>query len=316
MISKPNNKVPNVHFLIYSNENTTNLVGLSLKYFDKFIGLDNINITVASNRYKTDNLPFKDKVNYVSADVSFSPSGSHFGAVVKAGIDSIKDDYVFYFCEDYILTSEIDVVALVSLIKLFDEYKIDMFSFGALQPSTVNQVYGKEIFKLFENSEAYSFKKDDLYHINDNHTHQFSVQPCIWKRSSLNEVLINNPHLHLHHLDTSHISNKNGKYRVHNPTNGIESYGPWPDGVGYNFKTLCCNYMIFDYFPHAGQKFIISYVEIIRHGKMTVPGALGHGHGLSEDNWVQQKIYQIINENDLRNDPSFDMYFNQQPKYF
>ena len=67
MISKPNNKFSDLHFLIHSNENTTPIVKLSLKYFDKYIGLDNINITVMSNKFLDDsNLPYKDQVNYVA----------------------------------------------------------------------------------------------------------------------------------------------------------------------------------------------------------------------------------------------------------
>lgn len=317
MISKPNNKVPNVHFIIYSNENTTNLVGLSLKYFDRYIGLDNINITVTSNRYKTEELPFKDKVNYVSADIPFAPSGSHFGQVVKAGLESVSEDYIFYFCEDYILTSQIDIDLLNKLVTLLNDNKFDMFSFGTFQPKLVNEVNKREIFKQFEQSEHYGFKADDLYVMSNKLTYQFSVQPCIWNKKSYLELLKYNPTLHLHHQDTSHIGDKKGKYRVHDPSKGIESYTDWPNKEdAFDYKTLCCNTMIFDYYPNAGNKFIISYVEIIRHGKMTVPGALGHGSGLSDDNWVQKKIYEIIDENDLRNNSSFDMYFNHQPKYF
>jgi hypothetical protein len=316
MISKPNNKVPNVHFIIYSNENTTDLVGLSLKYFERYIGLDNINITVVSNKFLTDNLPFKGKVNYISANIEFTGDGAHFGPTVKSGLDIVPDDYIFYFCEDYMLTSNVDVDALNRMIRLFDEKKIDMFSFSSFQPHTVNMVYEKEIFKPFEYSQQYGFEKDELYYTNNAHLHQYSVQPCIWRKSSLAEIIKYNPNLCLHHLDTSHIADKKGKYRNHDALKSPECYSEWPSKEdAFDFKTLCCKQMIFDYYPHANQKFIITYIEIIRFGKMTVPGALGHGSSLAEDNWVQQKIYQIIDENNLRSDPEFDKYFNQEPRY-
>jgi len=65
--------------------------------------------------------------------------------------------------------------------------------------------------------------------------------------------------------------------------------------------------MIFDYFPEANQRFIIAYIEMIRGGKITLPGT--PGPDLAEDNWVQQKIYKVIEENDLRNKPEFNRYF-------
>jgi len=300
MISKPNNKVPNVHFVIHSNEKTTPIVGLSLSYFDKYVGLDNINISVVSNKFLTDNLPYKDKVNYISGNVDFNDGGYHFGPTMTNAYNTITEDYVFFFCEDYMLTANIDFDTLNKLVKLMDGEKIDNFSFASNQPIPNN-------FPKYEKSVEYGFQDDELYYIRNGFLYEYSVQPCLWRRTSMLELLKYNPNLGLHHLDTSHIKGKTGKYREIDISKGYQEYIGWTEEDKYNFKTLCSKYMIFDYFPQANQQFIIAYIELIRWGKITLPGT--PGPVLSEDNWVQQKIFQIVDENNLRNNPDFNRYF-------
>ena len=300
MIFKPDNKAPKVHFIIHSNENTTPLVGLSLRYFDRFMGLDNINITVVSNKLLTDDLPYKDKVNYLSGDVDFHDGGYHFGPTLTKFCNTITEDYIFFFCEDYILTTGTDFETLNKLINLMDGDNVDLFSFASNQPIPNN-------FKKYENNISYGFQDDELYYIRPGFLYEYSVQPCLWKRTSLLELLKCNPELGLHHLDTSHIKGKNGIYREIGNPKGYNEYIDWSEDGRYNFKTLCSKYMIFDYFPEANQRFIIAYIEMIRGGKITLPGT--PGPDLAEDNWVQQKIYKVIEENDLRNKPEFNRYF-------
>jgi hypothetical protein len=300
MISKPNNKAPKVHFVIHSNERTTPLVGLSLKYFEKYIGLDNINISVLSNKFLTDNLPYKDKVNYISGDVDFNDGGYHFGPTLTKAYNQIQEEYVFFFCEDYILTNNINFDTLTKLVALMDGEKVDLFSFASNQPEPNN-------FIKYENSTNYGFKEDEIYYIRKGFLYEYSVQPCLWRRSSILELLKYNPNVSLHHLDTSHIKGKTGTYRTIDISKGYQEYVGWNEEDKYNFKTLCSKYMIFDYYPQAGQQFVITYIEIIRAGKITLPGT--PGPVLANDNWVQQKIFQLIDENGLRNNSEFDRYF-------
>jgi len=296
MISKPNNKFSDLHFLIHSNENTTPIVRLSLKYFDKYIGLDNINITVMSNKFLDDsNLPYKEQVNYVSGDVKYCVGGTHYVPTISKALDFIQEKYIFMFTEDYMLTQPIDVVALNNMISLFKGEDVDLLSFSTFAIKAAGLT-----FKTYEHSAKYGFKEDDLLWTDEKHMHVYSVQPCIWKRSSLQEIIKYNPTMNIHHLDTSHIADKKGRYRTWNPYT-ICGYSDWenPDDE-YKFKKLCTNYYIFD-FGWQPQFFILGYIEILRHGKFMV--------SLGDENWVQKIIYQIINENNLKSDPEYDRYF-------
>ena len=304
MISKPNNKVPNVHFVIHSNEKTTPIVELSLKYFDKYIGLDNINISVIANRFTQPNLPYSDMVNYITPNIPFNDGGYHFGPVLKNFIDSIQEEYFFYFCEDYMLIDDINIEQLNRLITLMKGENVDLFSFASNQPIVHN-------WKKHENNTQYGFEENEIFYTRKGFLYEYSVQPCLWRKSSFNVLLQYNPEVGLHHLDTSHIKGKKGTYRAIDFNGGDQIYVDWPEDEKYNFKVLCSRYMIMDYFPQAGERFCIKYIEIIRWGKITMPGT--PGPNLANDNWVQQKIFGIVDENNLKNRPEYDRYFYKKP---
>ena len=101
----------------------------------------------------------------------------------------------------------------------------------------------------------------------------FSVQPCIWKRESLIDILKHNIGVQVHEFDTTSIKNKKGQRRhSHN-------YAFWstPDDFwdyGYNFACfkrtdLTKNYA-FDERPLHGDYLLFLYAEIIREGKFNL----------------------------------------------
>jgi len=298
MISKPNNKASNVHFVIHANERTLPIAGLCLSYFDKYCGLDNINISVIGNRFLTKELPYSDKVNYISPDIDFDDGGSHFSPVLAKACKEIAEDYVFFFCEDYMLIDNIDLDGLDKLVKLMVGDNVDMFSFASNQPIINN-------YQKYENSVKYGFNENDIYYVWDGYMYQYSVQPCLWRKSSLLDLLNYNPTLRLHHLDTSHIKGKTGTYRTIDHSGPVQKYVGWSERDKYNHKILCPSQMIFDYYPQAGEKFIINYIEVLKSGKFILPS----NSRLAEDNRVVQLIYKIIDENNLKSDPNFNRYF-------
>lgn len=286
-----------IHFLINTNENHIPIVSLCLKYFDKHIGLDKIKLTVMSNKFLTDDLPYKDKVNYISGDVDYCGVGYHYVPTITKALQSIEEEYIFMFCEDYMLTSDIDINALNNMINLFDGEGIDLLSFSTFAIKAAGLT-----FKTFENSVNYGFKEDDLLWIDEKHLHVYSVQPCIWRKSSLLELIKYNQNMTIHHLDTSHICDKKGWYREFDASRGICGYSDWRNPEDeYKFKKLCTNYYVFD-FSWQPQFFILSYIEILRHGRFMLK--------LGDDNWVQKIIHTIIKENELRNNKEFDRYFD------
>lgn len=315
MINKPQSKIDNVHFLIYSNENTLPIVDLSLKYFDKHFGLDNIKITVASNKFLTDDLSFKDKVNYISADVPFCNGGGHFSKTISNAIDIIEEKYIFYYCEDYINIDPVQWDKFAKLINLLDKENIDLFTFSNFRPDHFNKNNTPGTFKVFEKCEEYGFNIDDIFYVGEEQIHRYSLQPGIWNKNSLKEILSYNPHMTLHHLDSSHIKGKKGSYRDRK-LEPFQQYVPWLDtSENYNHKVLTCKNMIFDYYPDARQQFVISYLELMRSGKICFHGSSLLSH-IEKDNWVRIEIDKIVKENDLYNDRRYDKFIGEGKIYF
>lgn len=315
MIDKPAAKLQNVHFLIYSNENTLPIVELSLKYFEKYIGLDNIKISVASNRYLNNNLPFKDKVNYINADVDFASDGFHFGKILSKAVETIEEEFIFYFCEDYIHIKPIEWDKFGKLVNLLSKENIDLFTFSSFQPEKFNNHNTPGTFKLFEKNTDYGFISDEIYYVGEEQIHRYSLQPGIWKRDCLKEILKYNPYLKLHYLDSSHICGKKGTYRDRK-LDPFQQYLPWSDDdEKYNHTVLTSKYMIFDYYPEGGQQFVISYLELIRNGKICFHGS-DVLNQIDEHNWVRKEINKIVEENDLYNDERYNKFLGNGKIYF
>lgn len=297
MISKPDNCIGDVHFLIHANEHSVPIAELALKYFDRYIGLDKINISVMSNRFPDRSLlEHTDKVNYISGDIDYMSSGHHYNATITNAISFIKQKYIFMFCEDYILTEPIDVDALHRMVNLFDENDIDILSLS----SFLTRQSGMK-FKTFEHSTKYGFREDDLLWTDKKHMHIYSVQPCIWRKSSLEEIVKYNPNMTIHHLDTAHICDKKGRFRNFDGSKGICGYSDWPAPEDeYNLNALCTSHTIFDY-GYPPEYFIISYIEVLRRGKFH--------QGLGNDNWVHKKMMSVVEENGLKSNPAYSRYF-------
>lgn len=315
MINKSAAKLPNVHFLIYSNENTLPIVEVSLKYFDKYLGLDNIKISVASNRFLTNNLPYKDKVNYISADVDFATDGFHFGKTLSNAVNKIDEQFIFYFCEDYIHIKPVEWERFRNLVNLLDKENIDLFTFSSFQPEKFNTYNVPGTFKLFEKSTNYGFESDELYYVGEEQIHRYSLQPGLWKRECLKEILSYNPNMKLHYLDSSHICGKKGTYRERK-LEPFQQYIPWSDiEERYDHRVLTSKYMVFDYYPEGGQQFVIGYVEMIRNGKICFHGC-DVLNQLEESHWVRKAIDNIVKENDMYNDSRYSKFLGNSKIYF
>ena len=63
--------------------------------------------------------------------------------------------------------------------------------------------------------------------------------------------------------------------------------------------------MIFDYYPEAGQRFVINYIEVLKTGKFILP----ENSRLAVDNRIVQLIFKMIDDNNLKNNPDFNRYF-------
>ena len=160
--------------LIYANQTSIPILKLFLKYFFEYNPNFKYPIYVVANSFTTTDLPCNDKVTYLSGNVPFHDKGGHFSQTLTNVLPQIKEDYIFYFCEDYILTNTIDQNSLVTLLQMMQNENIDVFSFASMYP--VNHGFSKFDQHYFE---------IPLYKVDLNYRHAYSVQPCVWKKSSL-----------------------------------------------------------------------------------------------------------------------------------
>ena len=260
--------------VIYTNETNLPILELFLKYFFKHNPNFNYPIYAISNNFTKLDLPYQDKVTYLSGNVEWDSQGRHFSQTLSNILSQIKEDYIFYFCEDYILTDPIHTSSLENLLELMQDNNIDLFTFGSVYP--VNHKWPL----LDTEGSKYGFEPNTFYQVDNQYRHAYNVQPCIWKKSSLQQLLIDNPDASLHDMDNSILKNKD------------------------HYKIICTNYKIYD-ICCPPEYFIIGYKEIIRHGVFLM--AL-NGHSISSENHSEIFIKQLIKENNLHNKSEYNKY--------
>lgn len=259
----------NLAIVVYTNETNLPILQLFLDYFFKNNPNINLPIYVVGNKFTKFELPYLGKVKYLAGYVEFQSNGGHFSETLRTVLPQIKEDYIFYFCEDYILTYSIDENALTTLMQMIQYENIDMFSFASMYPINHNfSAFDKQYFEI------------PLYNIDTNYRHAFSVQPCIWKKSSLLELLNDNPSASLHDMDNSYLQNKD------------------------KYKMVCTNLRIYDQ-AYEPDYFIVGYKEIIRHGVFL---SNHNGQIMEDDNHAEIFIRKLIKDNNLHRNPEYDRY--------
>lgn len=263
-----------IGIVVYTNETNLPILKLFLKYLFKHNSNIRIPIYAVANKFTKSDLPYSDKVTYLSANVEWSSTGAHFASTLNNVLPQIKEDYIFYFCEDYIMTNPINTGALNALTKLIDDERIDMFSFASMYAAR----FGWTVMDI--DYTGYGFNPNIFHYTDIEYKHAFSVQPCIWKKSSLHKLVQENPNMSLHDMDNSILEGKN------------------------QYNLACTDFKIYDgaYDP---EYFIIGYKEIIRHGVFL---SNKNGQHMSDDNHAEVFIRKLIKENNLHNDPDYDKY--------
>jgi hypothetical protein len=259
----------NLAIVIYTNETNLPILKLFLDYFFKHNPNFNLPIYAISNKFTKPNLPYSDKVKYIAGNIEFHSAGGHFSETLRNVLPQIKEDYIFYFCEDYILTYSIDQNALTTLMQMLQYENIDMFSFASMYPINHGFLpFDKQYFEI------------PLYYIDLNYRHAYSVQPCIWKKQSLLQLLNDNPSCSLHDMDNSILNNKD------------------------KYKLVCTNLKIYDQ-AYKPDYFIIGYKEIIRHGVFL---SNHNGQSMNDDEHAEVFIQKLIKDNNLHKNPEYDRY--------
>jgi hypothetical protein len=185
------NNFNRIRFIIYTNESNLSLAGVALNEFLLHAPKD-VKVNVVSNKIP-ENKNLKNSDLYYSADIE-QKNGKQFSSVLLKFLESIDEDYIFFNCDDYIVYKEIEKSDFNKLINFIDFHKVDYFSFDKkLFSDTIS-------FEVFKNN----FYENNLINIiSKNHYYRFSVQPCVWKKSSLMDVLRNFVDINVQELETS-----------------------------------------------------------------------------------------------------------------
>ena len=267
--------IDNLRFVFFTHQHNIHLVELALMCFFEFNALENIKISVISNNYSDySTLPFPDKVEYLSGNVEFCSSGTHFSETLKRTLLHIKEDYIFTFCDDYFFIANTKFDDLNKLMNLIVKEDIDYFGF--------DDVAGQEVYTWTPFNSVHSpFPDDCFYYRDNNYRYLFSVQPAIWKKDSLYK-LVNKYNFSLHQLDeTLTVIKTQNEYKCLAKNNVL---------LTFSLHSLPENY------------FIIAYCEIVRHGVLWHPT---NGFHL-DSNWLCVKLIdKLVKEENLTNNIAF-----------
>jgi hypothetical protein len=179
------------------------------------------------------------------------------------------------FIDDFFLFKDIKHDDLKNLIDYIKCENIDYFSFDNINPNSDDFSKYKSIC-----DNKYS---EHFYTINNCHSNLFSVQPCIWKKESLLNLLRKYDYISGNQLD----------YTI--------------DEIRENntYKTLSCDLRSWfnDYIDDENcDFFIIAYYEIVRHGVFSLPE---NGIPVKPNDNQVNFVKKLITEEDLFNKPEF-----------
>jgi hypothetical protein len=254
-----------IEVIVFTNEKYFNILYVTLqKLVNNLLNLET-NINVVTNK-----LPINDfkGVNFIETNVEFSPQGSHFRDSMLFALSKIESEYILFFCDDYMMNSPVNSKNFNAVMEIIKTYDSDFFSFSSL--NYCDHIISKWN-KLETDLNKFGIDGGILYEIPNNYRHLYSVQPCIWKKSSLVELLQFNEELSIASLDNTNIKNKKGNFRNLNyETNYYDETDI--SNLDYGFKNLTINYPPFSYNiddrPIGSEYFVFDYGEILRHGKV------------------------------------------------
>lgn len=255
--------------IFFTNEKSFDITNLSIPFYLKNFEELDIKVYVISNRIPENSIKY-DGVTYYDGEIDFDGQGHHFGPLLFNFLKKIDCEYVFLLCDDYIFLSPVKVREFNSLINLCDDLQVDLVSFNSLR---YNKLVMDDWVVPNIDYNKYFLPENCIVETNSNFRHLFSLQPCIWRKISLINLLEYNPMLSVHELDNSNVKNKEHKYRPIKSFEGINNqrYDESNIKLDYNFK--CFSFYLdpmsfnIDEKPLNSGYIIIDYIEVMRHGK-------------------------------------------------
>lgn len=253
-----------VSVLVYTNERGISITDLTLPRVITAFEDVGCNIYLTANKLPSSYNIYN--VNYINAGVEFSSNGGHYSQTLQHALKVIPEDYILFLCDDYLFRSKIKQNVFENIVALIKNYDVDYFSFASL-------CYCDVIIKNWKSPDIELKKfnlEGTLYEIDNDYRHLYSVQPCIWKKTSLIKLLECNPSLSLWDMDNTAICNTQGKSRYLNYETNLYENTP-ETALDFNFKNFTINLPPLTYNIDNRQPdsdfYVLDYGEVIRHGK-------------------------------------------------
>lgn len=276
-------------FLVYTNEKYQPIADLTLGEFDKYFPENPFRRYIVSNKFSSYDFKNKNSI-FIDCDVEFDGSGYHFAQTMIKALNQIDEEYILFFCDDYMFIDKPNLQRLGELTDFIQKENIDFFSFASMYP---RPDWEKFNFAMETDPECI------FYNIAENCHHLYSVQPCIWKKSALLDVLKHNPSMSLHDLDTTNIKNREGCIRIMN--HEISKWDPYLSGSqSYGFKNICTNYLGYDEYQNGFKYFIFPYIEIIRWGFFN----------MHHETNTKRFLQKFIQEKNIQNDENLKKFIH------
>lgn len=290
--------ITDVSFLVFTNEMHFSILNLTLPFLIKNVEQLNRPIYVVSNKIPNETRPVG--AEYIDANEPFSSSGHHFRNTLMTALKHIDSKYVVFMCDDYLVQSAVKADRFNGIINMMDDLSIDFFSMAS-------QKHMEHIIpswkRLDTDLSKYNLPNGCIYELADYIRHMYSVQPCVWKVSSLITLLSYNENMSLHELDSTDIRNMRGKRRTLTAESGFNLYTKDSDFMDYGFRNFCYHLPPLTY--NADERaigsdyFIFDYIEIVRHGKFIAQNInartiLHEILSMPEYSAVKQKLVQFM----------------------
>lgn len=260
-----------IFFIIYTNENNLPLSEVTLNEFLNHTPQD-IKIKVVTNNIP-DNISLNKPDLFYNANIP-QKNGKQFSSVMIKFLESINEEYIVFNCDDYILYKTVEKSDFNNLIDLMDHHNVDYFSFD-------KKLYcDTRTFATFENN----FYENNLINvISDDHFYRYSVQPCVWRKSSLLKLLNRFGEIGVHDLETNDEIRK---------TNFLTLGVNW-DRLGISIPSD----------PGYTTHFCYSWAEVIRSGVFI---SNINGFPVNESDYNCVIIRELIDKYNMCNEAKFN----------
>jgi hypothetical protein len=254
-------EILDLSLLMVTCETHLYIAKLTIEEFIKQTTDLNIKKYLTSNSFKGSEIFDGLDINLIDSNVIFSASGNHFSKTVLNALHHIDSEFILFFLDDMCLMNKIKNENLKKIINLMKNESVDYYSVSTWDFD----------WKPFDiEYDKYGLEKNSVLVYDDTFLYMYSVQPCIWKRTSLIKILENNLNINSKFLDMTKIKNLKGESRLTLIGNKWETKEDFWD---YGFKNICSskNKLTGNYAfnEHNGEDdyFLMLYSEILRFGK-------------------------------------------------